>query len=36
MLSKETGVLSDNVHDVGGNYGLVVLSPLLFAQPEEI
>ena len=31
---KEPGVLANNIHDVGGDDGLVVLPLLLLAQPE--
>ena len=31
---EEPRVLADNVHDVGGDDGLVVLPLLLFTQPE--
>ena len=31
---EEPRVLTDNIHDVGGDDGLVVLPFLLLAQPE--
>lgn len=34
--SEETWILADNVHDVGGYDGLVVLSSLLLAQTQQI
>ena len=36
VSSKEARILSDNVHYVGGNDGLVVLPLLLLAQTKEI
>ena len=33
---EEPRVLADNVHDVGGDDGLVVLPLLLFAQPQQV
>ena len=36
MGFEESWILSDNVHDIGGDHGLVVLSPLHLCQAEEI
>ena len=36
MCLQETRILSDNVHDIRGNDGLVVLATLNFAEAEEI
>lgn len=36
MGFEESWILSDNVHDIGGDYGLVVLSPLHLRQAQEI
>ena len=33
---EEPRVLADNVHDVGGDDGLVVLPLLLFTQPQQV
>ena len=35
MCTKEARVLTDDVHDVRGNDGLVVLATLLLAQSEQ-
>ena len=34
--AKEAGVLPNNVHDVGGDDGLVVFASLLFAQSQQV
>lgn len=34
--SEETWILANDVHDVGGYDGLVVLSSLLLAQTQQI
>ena len=36
MCLQETRILSDNVHDIRRNDGLVVLATLNFAEAEEI
>ena len=36
MSTQKTGVLADNVHNVGGDDGLVVLALLLLAKAEKI
>ena len=36
MSSEESWVLSDHVHDVGCNDGLVVLPSLLLTQSQEV
>ena len=33
---EEARVLSDDVHDIGSNDGLVVLAPLDFAEAEKV
>ena len=35
MRSEETRVLPDNVHDIGRDNGLVVLSPFLLTQAQQ-
>lgn len=34
--SKKTRVLANNVHDVRGDDGLVVLSSLLLTEPQQV
>ena len=36
VSAEESWVLSDHVHDVGGDDGLVVLASLLLTQTEEL
>ena len=36
MVDQEVGELADHVHDVGRDDGLVVLSLLLLAQPQQL
>jgi len=35
VVFEETGVLADDLHDVAGDAGLVVLATLLFAEHEQ-
>ena len=34
--TQEAGVLAHDVHDVGGDDGLVVLPPLLLTQAQQV
>lgn len=36
VSTEEAWVLPYNVHDVGGDDGLVVFPPLLLAQPQQV
>jgi len=36
MSLEESGVLADDVHDIGRNDGLVILASLHLGQPKEI
>ena len=36
VSTKEAGVLTNDIHDVGGNDGFVVFTSLLLTQPQEI
>lgn len=36
MGSQEPWVLSDHIHDVGGNDGLVVFAAFLLTEPKQI
>lgn len=36
MCSEEAWILAHDVHDVGGDDGLVVLSPLLLTQAQQV
>lgn len=36
MGSEEAWILANNIHDVGGDDGLVVLSSLLLTQTQQV
>jgi len=36
VSTKKSGILTDDVHNVGGDYSLVVFAPFLFTQSQEI
>lgn len=36
MCSEETWILADDIHDVGGDDGLVVLPSLLLTQTQQV